>query len=667
MGIIAQRPSTWKIAARELWEGLGYNPPRDPMSLLQAIDLSKSYGVQDILQGLTLSVSHQARIALVGPNGVGKSTLLRILAEVEAPDQGSIQRARGLRIGYLPQATVDRSPGSRSDERTPWEIGLETFRELRSREAQLTELENSMTDPQLVEQAMTRYGALQEEFERDGGYLYQTRIQQVLNGLGFSIKDDFHRPLSQLSGGERTRVNIARLLLEDPDLLILDEPTNHLDIEAIEWLERWLRDWPGAVIVVSHDRFFLDRVANTVWDLTPAGLETYRGNYSAYVKQRIERLEHLSTRFRAQQEHIRKERDYIQRNIAGQNTRQAQGRQKRLDRMLRDEEIKIQKRQRKAHIAFKQPDRSGDLVLRTRDLVVGFREDDQALFDVPDITLRRGECVALIGPNGSGKTTLLKTLLEEVEPFGGDVQLGASLQLGYFEQAHSGLQPERTVLEEVMSASSDLTISKARNLLGGFLFSGDDVKKTMAVVSGGERGRVALLKLILQGANFLLLDEPTNHLDIPSQEALQDAIRAFPGTILLVSHDRYLVQALASQVWVISTDERSLRVFPYGYQSYLDARKLERVKSAEKKQTSTATKLRSNKRSPKAPDIHAIEKRIAAIETEISQVSLSLEHAGTDMKELVKLGEKFAALEAALEAEMQLWEQAARWASTNVI
>ena len=660
MGIIAQRPSTWKIAARELWEGLGYNPPRDPMSLLQAIDLSKSYGGQDVLQELTLSVSHQARIALVGPNGVGKSTLLRTLAGVESPDLGSIQRARSLQIGYLPQATVDQPPDIGSDDQTPWEIGLEAFRDLRSREVQLTELERSMADPQLVAQAMTRYGALQEAFERDGGYLYQARIRQVLVGLGFSIKDDFHRPLSQLSGGERSRLQFARLLLEDPDLLILDEPTNHLDIEAIEWLERWLRDWPGAVIVVSHDRFFLDRVANTVWDLTPARLETYRGNYTAYVQQRAERLEHLSTRFKAQQEHIRKERDYIQRNIAGQNTRQAQGRQKRLDRMLSDEQIRLQKTLRKAHIAFKQPGRSGDLVLRTKDLAVGFREDNEALFDVPDITLRRGECVALIGPNGSGKTTLLKTLLEEVEPFTGEVQLGASLQLGYFEQAHGGLQPERTAIEEVMSASSDLTISKARNLLGGFLFSGDDVKKTMAVLSGGERGRVALLKLIVQGANFLLLDEPTNHLDIPSQEALQDAIRAFPGTILLVSHDRYLVQALASQVWVISTDERSLRVFPYGYQSYIDAREQERVKRSDKKQTSIPTKWRSKKRSPKAPDVNAIETRITSIETEMAQVSISLEHAGTDMKELVKLGEKYASLEAALEAEMQLWEQAAR-------
>ncbi|MCJ7568252.1 MAG: ATP-binding cassette domain-containing protein [Anaerolineales bacterium] len=630
------------------------------MSILQAIDLSKSYGDQDVLRCLTLSVSHQDRIALVGPNGVGKSTLLRILAGVESPDQGSIQRPRSLQIGYLPQATVDRSPGFGSDDQTPWEIGLEAFRDLRSREMQLAELESSMADPQLVDQAMTRYGALQEAFERDGGYIYQARIRQVLSGLGFSIKDDFHRPLSQLSGGERTRLQFARLLLEDPDLLILDEPTNHLDIEAIEWLERWLRDWPGSVMVVSHDRFFLDRVANTVWDLTPTGLETYRGNYSAYAQQRTERVEHLSTRFKAQQEHIRKERDYIQRNIAGQNTRQAQGRQKRLDRMLRDEEINLQKTQKKAHIAFNQPDRSGDLVLRTQDLVVGFREDDQALFNVPDITLRRGECVALIGPNGSGKTTLLKTLLEEVKPFAGEVHLGASLQLGYFEQAHDGMQPERTALEDVMSASPDLTISKARSLLGGFLFSGDEVKKTMAVLSGGERGRVALLKLILQGANFLLLDEPTNHLDIPSQEALQDAIRAFPGTILLVSHDRYLVQALASQVWVISTDERSLRIFPYGYQSYLDAREQEREKRSDKEQTSTQTKSRSKKRSPKAPDINAIETRIVGIETEMTQVSLSLEHAGTDMKELVELGEKYASLEAALEVEMQLWEQAAR-------
>jgi len=268
--------------------------------------------------------------------------------------------------------------------------------------------------------------------------------------------------------------------------------------------------------------------------------------------------------------------------------------------------------------------------------------------------------VALIGPNGSGKTTLLKTLLEEIEPYSGEVNLGASLQIGYFEQTHRGLTPERTALEEVMSVSSDIRTSEARNLLGGFLFSGDDVKKTMSILSGGERGRVSLLKLILQGSNFLLLDEPTNHLDIPSQEALQDAIHAFPGTILLVSHDRYLVQDLASQVWVISPGELSLRVFSYGYQSYLDARKQERIQHPARKQTSTSAGSRSKQRSPKPPDISAIELRIAAIETEMAQVSVSLENAGTDMAELVKLGEKFASLEASLEAEMLLWEQAAR-------
>jgi ATP-binding cassette subfamily F protein 3 len=330
VGIIVQRPMAWKMAAQDLWEALSYNPPQDPMSLIQGENLSKSYGIQDVFAGVNLALPHQARIALVGMNGVGKSTLLRLLAGLEDPDSGQVQRARNLRVGYLPQESIDHYPDLFPQDETLWELALAAFGALRSLESQLTQLEEAMADSKQVDRALQQYGVLQEQFERDGGYTYQARVKQVLRGLGFN-DGDFDRSLTQFSGGEKTRAQLARLLLDDPELLILDEPTNHLDIDAVEWLENWMRDWPGAALIVSHDRYFLDRVAEAIWDLTPVGIESYRGNYTAYVQQREAHREHLGAMVSAQQDHIRKERDFIQRNIAGQKTRQAQGRRKRLE------------------------------------------------------------------------------------------------------------------------------------------------------------------------------------------------------------------------------------------------------------------------------------------------------------------------------------------------
>jgi ATP-binding cassette subfamily F protein 3 len=661
VGIIVQRPLAWKTAARELWTGLGYNPPRDPMSLIQATDLSKSYGAQDVLSGVNLTVPRQARVALIGPNGVGKSTLLHLLAGVEQPDSGSLQLARGLEIGFLPQESsyaVKSTSGG-----TVWELCQNAFGDLLRSERSLRELEQAMADPRQVDEAMLRYGALQETFELAGGYTYEARIRQILGGLGFAA-DELEAPLGRLSGGEKTRALLARLLLEDPDLLILDEPTNHLDLGAIEWLESWLRDFPGAAVIVSHDRYFLDRVVDQVWELGPGGINHFRGDYSSYLEQRSQRLALLEARFQSQQEHIRKEQDFIQRNIAGQNTRQAQGRRKRLERMLRDEAIVLPDSTRTAQIRFAEAKRSGDIVLQTSGLAIGYSDADAALFEVPDLTLLRGECVALIGPNGAGKTTFLKTLLGELAPFQGEVTLGASLQCGYFEQAHAGLQPEKTLLEEVLEADPSLRISQARNLLGRFAFSGDEVKKQVRVLSGGERGRLALLKLVLQGANLLLLDEPTNHLDIPSQETLQAALESFNGTILLVSHDRYLIRALASQVWVVTPDEGRLEVHLGGYaeyeQSRRDARQAAIAHTVEQEQSTP------RKRAPKSEkiDLDGLEANISALEAELEQISSEIELAGTDVDRVMKLGERYSALQETLDAKLKLWEQVAHQANS---
>lgn len=640
----------------EGWDGLGYNAFLDPMSLIQAKELSKSYGIQDVLQGVTLVIPRQARIAMVGPNGVGKSTLLRLLAGLEEPDQGEINRARNIEIGYLPQEAIF----SRNIDTniTVWEHCEVAFRHLIQQQARLSELERSMADPQAVEEAMRQYGPLQERFEREGGYTYEARTRQVLHGLGFTAPE-FDERLKRLSGGERTRAQLAHLLLLDPDLLILDEPTNHLDIEAVEWLEGWLRDWAGAVLIVSHDRYFMDRIVDTVWDLQPHGLESYSGNYSAYVRQRTERLALLEKRYKSQQEHIQKEEDFIQRNIAGQKTRQAQGRRKRLERFLDEEAVSLAPGQRLANIRFTPPERSGDLVLRTYDLEIGHTDADQALFSVPDLILYRGGRVALIGPNGAGKTTFLRTLLGEIPPKAGKVDLGASLQVGYFEQAHAGLDPVQRVLDSILDVAPHFKTSEARSYLAQFLFMGDDVFKQIEVLSGGERAKLALARLILQGANLLLLDEPTNHLDIPSQEALQEALDVFPGTVLLVSHDRYLIEALAEQVWVISPGEQSLQVITGGYSAYVEHRQAQYESETRRESSSEPEQKRTTQKRPQA-NLQKLEGRIANLEAELKQISHEIDIFKADVEKVITLGERYAKVERALEEALALWERAER-------
>jgi len=628
------------------------------MSLIAATDLAKSFGAHDVFAGVSAAIPHQARIALVGPNGVGKTTLLRLLAGLDSADRGRIQRARGLRIGYLPQETSAADSNGPDPNLTLWDSCLAAFADLRAQEAELASLEADMADPRRTEEALARYGPLQQAFERAGGYAYPARIRQVLNGLGFTPEEHV-RPLVMLSGGERTRAYLGRLLLDDPDVLILDEPTNHLDIEAVEWLEGWLRDWPGAAVIVSHDRYFLDRTVHAVWELSSRGVDTYHGDYTAYAGQRGERRRAQLEAYQTQQEHVAREQEYIRRNIAGQNTRQAQGRRKRLERMLREAEIARPAAERSVRIEFGPPDRSGDQVLETRDLAIGYADSAEPLFRVPDLILTRGECAALIGPNGAGKTTFLRTLLGQVEPLAGSVRMGASLHLGYFAQAHQGLDPNRTVLEEVQETAPRWTVAQCRDFLARFLFTGETVEKTIAVLSGGERGRVALAKLALQGANLLLLDEPTNHLDLPSQEILQEALQEFPGTILLVSHDRYLINALATQVWAIHPGTRRMAVFAGNYSAYGLQRRLEqeRTRSAD---TVERRREKPRSRDPMATEIRTVEDRIAGLEVELTDLAAQLEAAGADVARVSELGGRYAAVQARLEAELEGWERLAR-------
>jgi ATP-binding cassette, subfamily F, member 3 len=623
------------------------------MSLISASDLAKSYGAEDLFGRVSLAVPHQARIALVGPNGVGKTTLLRILVGLERPDRGLVQRARSLRIGYLPQEVDSRVFGA-SGAQTLYDLCLGAFAALRDQEAELSRLETEMEDPHRAAEALGRYGPLQESFERAGGYVYPTRIRQVLTGLGFA-PEDHPQPLARLSGGEQTRAHLARLLLEDPDLLVLDEPTNHLDLQAIEWLEGWLRDWPGAALIVSHDRFLLDQAVEAVWELTPGGVETYHGNYSAYVQQRTQRRQLQLDANRSQEEHVRKEQEYIRRNIAGQNTRQAQGRRKRLERLLRDSPLTAPRNDRRVHIDFGAAERSGDRVIETMDLAVGFADGQTPLFRVPDLVLTRGECAALIGPNGAGKTTFLRTLLAELPSRAGRVRLGAGVHVGYFAQAHAGLKPDPAVLDVILAAAPAMKPAEARNLLARFLFTGDSVFKPVQVLSGGERARLALIVLILEGANLLLLDEPTTHLDLPSQEILQQALTTFPGTILLVSHDRYLINALATQIWAVSPEEKELTVFPGGYADYAQWLKAAAQSVPVARPTRPDTDPRPRRVRPEPVD--RVLQRIHELEQALGELSREIERAGTDVDRVRVLGQDYQAAERELQEQMAEWER----------
>ena len=629
------------------------------MSLLTANALAKSFGPVDIFSDVTLSIPHRARIGLVGPNGVGKTTLLRILLGEEEPSNGEVQYSRGLQMAYLPQEARLLT------DHTLWQECLTVFEDLIQRQAELARLETIMADPEQAESALGSYGRLQEKFERLGGYTFETRIRQTLTGLGFS-RSDINRPLAHLSGGQRTRALLAKLLLSSPDLLLLDEPTNHLDIAAVEWLENYLKDWPGAVLIVSHDRYFLDQVVDTIWEMTPA-LETYHGNYSAYLVQREERYQRQLEEYQTQQEFIEKEEDYIRRNIAGQNTRQAQGRRKRLERMLEEIRLAPPRQSRKMRFRLQAVGRSGDLVLRTEALSIGYHDEGRPLFHAPDLLLKRGECAAVIGPNGAGKTTFLKTLLEKIPPYSGEVRLGASLQIGYFAQAHEGLRSDNTLMEEINKVAPHMLPAEVRDYLARFLFTGDDVFKEVKLLSGGERGRLALACLALQGTNLLLLDEPTNHLDLPSQELLQALLADYQGTILLVSHDRYLIDALATQVWEVEPAQRALRVFDGTYSEYRAARQAEALQAAAEKAVTLAEKpgnarprgANSSADRKRKERIRMIEAEITALESQIAAVTRQLENPPSDAGKVVQLGHDYQNLQRNLETRLSEWAELA--------
>ncbi len=628
------------------------------MSLIVAKNLSKFYGGQDVFADISCRVEPGDRIGLVGPNGEGKSTLIRILAGIEEPSSGQVEHRRGIRIGYLPQDPPDLS------DQTLWDMMLDAVADLRHMEVELTHVAEQMADGDEV--ALARFSALQEEFERRGGYTYEARIRSVLNGLGFR-PEQYEQPADHLSGGQRTRALLARLLIETPDLLLLDEPTNHLDIQALEWLESWLGEFKGSLIVIAHDRYFLDKVTNRIWELGFGRLETYRGNYSAYLRQREERFRARMKLWEQQQEYIRRTEEFIRRNIAGQRSREAQGRRTRLQRFLETEAIERPREHRHIRVRITPRFASGDIVFQTHNLVVGY-DPAAPLLHVPDLTIRRGERVAIVGPNGAGKTTLVRTLIGEVEPLAGAVRRGSGVRIGYISQTHSELDPDATVLEAVLTAKRHMEEEEARTLLGSFLFHGDEVFKRIRELSGGQRTRVVLARLAVQRPNTLILDEPTNHLDIPSQEILQHVLQDFDGTVIFVSHDRYLIQALATRVWAV--EEGTVHAVLGTWEDYLHWR-VSRHAAAEGDTTSPEKKThlsewekrREARRQRKARERRdarrqEIEERIARLEARLETLGAAIGQAGEagDMERVRTLGEEYQAVEQRLHALWEEWE-----------
>ena len=628
------------------------------MSLLTANSISKSFGDLDVFSGVSLSIPPKARIGFVGENGSGKSTLLKILVGLDDSDTGTVARAKDLTIGYLPQQIEIAS------DKTPYESCLESFTGLLEMQQQLNRMEEDLLDRPDDQTLITSYGKLQETFEVSGGYTYRSKINQILQGLGL-INGEENRPWQQLSGGQKIRAYLAKILVSEPDLLVLDEPTNHLDINSIEWLENYLKDFPGGVLMVSHDRYFLDQCVNTIWELS-YGFEVYRGNYSAYLLQREERYIRQLAEYERQQEFIAKEEEYIRRNIAGQNTRQAQGRRKRLETLLSESKIIKPAESRSMRLKLDTDLRSGDLVLRTKDLDIGYWDDRKVLFHVPDLTLLRGECAAVIGPNGTGKSTFLKTILGKLEPLSGESSLGANLKIGYFAQAHEELDPEADLMDEINKIAPNMLPAQIRDYLAKYLFSGEDVFKKVKVLSGGEKGRLSLAILALQGANLLLLDEPMNHLDIDSQELLQSVLKDYPGTIILVSHDRYLIDAVGTQIWEVFPEKRSLSVYAGTYSQYKEYKK--QLAAAEIKTDDKAPKTKKSEDPVRKKPLGAsvwklnkmrdeLEEQISKLEEEIADLSEKMNSPSLSYEEMTSAGVLYNKKQQELDDLFEKWSE----------
>lgn len=582
--------------------------------LVKIQEVSKSFGDQIVLANINFYINEKERIGLVGPNGAGKTTLLRCLTGELLPDKGQIVLTSGARVGYLAQGA------DLPEQQNVWETMLSEFQDLSDLRMQIALLEQEMSNPQVYEnpqdlkQVLAAYSSMTTKYEYAGGYSFEARIKAVVGGLGFG-EADLQRAIKEFSGGQKTRLALAKMLLREPDLVILDEPTNYLDMKAVEWLESFLTQYPGAVLVVSHDRYFLDQVAERILDLENGQISAYDGNYSRFAEQKALKTASMEKEYAKQQVTIEKTKEFIRRNHAGQNYRQAKSRENRLERMAR-----LEKPHQSRWFSFRLTPlaASADKVLSAKDLAVGY--NSEPVISGLNMEILRGERVALLGENGSGKTTLIKCILGILHPLAGNIVLGQRVKTGYFAQEHETLNREATLLDEILK-NSPTTLDRARNLLGQFMFSGDEVYKKIGQLSGGERTRLMLAKLCLTGANFLLLDEPTNHLDIKAREVLEEVFLEYPGTILMVSHDRYFLNRLVDRI--LELEDGILKEYPGNYdyyrwkknQSQLPVQKEASKSTTGKKSFAITTDQNQH------PGLAQIEQQIEELEANLSKIT----------------------------------------------
>ena len=631
------------------------------MERIRMIGLGKSFGVRQVFSNVSFEIKEGDRIALVGPNGAGKSTLLKCILGIEELDEGQVVMSPVASIGYL-QQDVNLGDASLAEEiETAWE-------DVHALENKLQELTTYLETHEASESDLQRLDYLQNRLEWLGGYDYEQKTKRIVYGLGFT-DEDLYKPANAFSGGQKTRINLAKALVRSPDFLFLDEPTNHLDMEMLEWLEGYLSSYRGGILIVSHDRYFMDRIVTGVVELDHHKATTYRGNYSRYVAQREERLKADTIAYEKQQEYIKKTEEYIDKYRAGIKSKMARGRQSQLNRL---ERLEAPETSHSLDFKFPPAAMSADKVLVLDHVSIGYKTDNPIIDDV-SVVVRRGESVALIGPNGAGKSTMVKAIVGELFPTEGHIDIGNRVQVGYFSQEHEELHDRWQVVDEIIN-NYNFTEEKARNVLGSFLFKGDDVFKLVGDLSGGERARLALLKLFLQGDNFLILDEPTNHLDVPTREIVERALQQFGGTCFIISHDRYFLNQVSTRTLVL--ENKGLTEYLGNY-SYYKAKLKEQqdiaaltevVEEVPKEDVKTEAKTISTSPSDepkKKTNTYMVEKQLAEVEEEIArleatmkmyEVQLANPVVQQDLEEMENISKQLSDTESNLQKLYEKWE-----------
>ncbi|MCZ9311604.1 ABC-F family ATP-binding cassette domain-containing protein [Weissella koreensis] len=636
------------------------------MIILQANDVSRRFNGVTFFEHFSLQIQDRSRIGLVGRNGAGKSTLLKILIGQESPDEGVVSSKKGLKLAYLAQNSGMDSTLSVYDEM------LASFKKVQTLEQQMHQMESKIAnttdyESEAYQSLLTEYDQIQHDFEALNGYGYEATIRGVLHGFGFD-ESFYSQKISDLSGGQRTRLAIAKQLLEKPDLLVLDEPTNHLDMQTLAWLEKYLQNYQGALLIVSHDRYFLDRVVNEVYEVHSGVLDHYQGNYSRYMEQKIAKITAEQKAFDRQQSEIAKLEDFVNRNIVrASTTKRAQSRRKQLEKM---EVLDAPKNESGvAHITFQAAQSSGNEVLQVEGLSLGYQAD-KVLSQNVNLAVNKQHAVALVGPNGVGKSTLIKTILGKLAPLAGTFKLGANVTVGYYDQEQATLDPKKTVLNSVWDLHPKLPEKDVRSILGSFMFTGEDVDKKVTALSGGEKARLLLTVLSMNEDNFLILDEPTNHLDIDSREVLETALNEYNGTIFFVSHDRYFINEVATEVVELSAN--GTQFFDGDYDYYLE--KIEQRDAQMALENEVTAEQVSDDATPTYQATREQQKELRKKERAVSKAEAAMEEVmeqmepletelndpanGSDLGKLTELTQQIEALQQKLNQLEEEWTQA---------